>query len=189
MKIAISGKSGCGNSTVTQRVADRLGYRRVNYTFKDMAAEEGVSFERLCEMAEHDSRWDLRLDRKQVEMAREGDAVLGSRLAIWVLDDADLRVYLDAPPEIRAQRIRKRHIETGQKPTGYEAVLTETVERDQRDHDRYLRLYGIDNDEFGFADLIIDTSDTDPEEVTDMIIAAAEKKRAARTGGSSDSTA
>ena len=177
MKIAISGKSGCGNSTVTQKVADRLGYRRINYTFKDMAAEEGVSFEQLCEMAEHDSRWDIKLDRKQVEMAREGDSVLGSRLAIWVLDDADLRVYLDAPPEVRARRIQRRNIENGEKPTNFETVLTQTVERDQRDHDRYLRLYGIDNDDFGFADLVVDTTELDPDEIADLIVKRAREKQ------------
>ena len=180
MKIAISGKSGCGNSTVTQKVADRLAFRRVNYTFKDMAAEEGVSFEQLCDMAEHDSRWDIKLDRKQVEMAREGDTVLGSRLAIWVLDDADLRVYLDAPPEVRARRIQRRNIENNQKPTNFETVLTQTVERDQRDHDRYLRLYGIDNDDFGHADLVIDTTNAGPEEVADVIVERAREERAAR---------
>lgn len=180
MKIAISGKSGCGNSTVTDKVSSLLGYRRVNYTFKDMAAEEGVSFERLCEMAEHDSRWDIRLDRKQVEMAREGDTVLGSRLAIWILDDADLRVYLDAPPEVRARRIQQRNIQNGEKPTSYEAVLTETVERDQRDHDRYLRLYGIDNDDFDFADLVVDAGELNADQIADLIIAAADAKKAAR---------
>ncbi|MFP4114406.1 MAG: (d)CMP kinase [Spirochaetota bacterium] len=179
MKIAISGKSGCGNSTVTQKVADRLGYRRINYTFKDIAKEEGVSFERLCEMAEHDSRWDIRLDKKQVEMAGRGDSVLGSRLAIWLLDDADLRVYLDAPPEVRASRIQRRNIENHEKPTSYETVLTQTVERDQRDHDRYLRLYGIDNDNFGFADLLIDASELSADEIADRIVAATREREAA----------
>ncbi len=179
MKIAISGKSGCGNSTVTQKVADRLGYRRINYTFKDIAAEEGISFERLCDMAEHDSQWDNMLDRRQVEMAGEGDTVLGSRLAIWILEDADLRVYLDAPLEVRAGRIRKRNLEAGHEPTDFDAVLLETAERDRRDRDRYLRLYGIDNDDFGFADLIIDTTDRGPDEVASLIVAAAGRARAA----------
>lgn len=178
VKIAISGKSGCGNSSVTRLVAERLGYRCVNYTFKDMAAEHGMSFEELSEKAEHDSSWDIRLDRRQVEMAHDGDAVLGSRLAIWILDDADLRVYLDAPPEVRAQRIRKRNIEHGKRPTGFDAVLDQTIERDQRDHDRYLRLYGIDNDHFEFADLILDTTDMSVEEEADAIIAAARAKQA-----------
>ncbi len=180
MKIAISGKSGCGNSTVTSLVAERLGYERINYTFKDMAAEEGVSFEELCERAEDDSRWDLHLDRRQVEMAREGNTVLGSRLAIWVLDDADLRVYLDAPPEVRAERIRKRNMETGEKPTDSATVLSQTVERDRRDHERYLRLYGINNDDYGFADLIVDTTDLDPDAIANLIVTAAKRERAAR---------
>ncbi len=179
MKIAISGKSGCGNSTVTARVAGRLGYERINYTFKDMAAEQGVSFEELCEMAEHDTRWDLQLDRRQVEMAREGNTVLGSRLAIWILDDADLRVYLDAPPHVRAKRIRNRNAEAGQGPVDCRTVLEQTVERDRRDHERYLRLYGINNDDFGFADLIIDTTDLGPDDVADLIVTAAEREQAA----------
>ena len=180
MKIAISGKSGCGNSTVTQRVADRLGYRRINYTFKNIAAEEGISFEALCDMAEHDTRWDMLLDRRQVEMAGEGDTVLGSRLAIWILDDADLRVYLDAPLAVRAGRIRKRNLETGQEPTDLDTVMSETAERDRRDHDRYLRLYGIDNDDYGFADLIIETTDLGPDAVASLIVTAVKRERAAR---------
>ena len=177
MKIAISGKSGCGNSTVTRLVAERLGFRWINYTFKDMARDEGVSFEQLCELAEHDTRWDLKLDRTQVEMARDGNAVLGSRLAIWVLDDADLRVYLDASPETRARRILQRNEETGHGSTDYQAVLRETVERDRRDHERYLRIYGIDNDDYGFADIIIDTTELGPHDVSGLVVTAAGHKK------------
>ena len=179
MKIAISGKSGCGNSTVTQRVADRLGYRRINYTFKDIAAEEGIPFDKLCDLAEHDSRWDKLLDRRQVEMAGDGDTVLGSRLAIWILDDADLRIYLDAPLAVRAGRIRKRNLETGHEPTDLGEVIQKTAERDQRDRARYLRLYGIDNDDYGFVDLIIDTTELGPDDVADRIVAAARRAQAA----------
>jgi CMP/dCMP kinase len=180
VKIAISGKSGCGNTTVTRKVAERLGYRRINYTFRDMAAEEGISFEKLRDMAEHDPQWDMRLDRRQVEMAGDGNTVLGSRLAIWILEDADLRVYLDAPLEVRACRILRRNLETGQEPSDLGAVLTETAERDRRDRDRYLRLYGIDNDDYGFVDLIIDTTDLGADEVANLIVAAVRRARAPR---------
>lgn len=167
MKIAISGKSGCGNSTVSRVVARRLGYRLVNYTFHSVAQEIGVSFDEMCELAEHDDKWDRYVDRRQVEMAREGDAVLGSRLAIWVLHDADFRVYLDAPIQVRASRIQKR--EGGD----LEEVRRKTLMRDHRDHDRYLRIYGIDNNDYEFVDLVIDTTDLTPEQVADRIVAAA----------------
>jgi cytidylate kinase len=170
VKIAISGKSGCGNSTVSRIVAEKLGYRLVNYTFKSIAEEIGVSFNEMCEMAEADDKWDHYLDKKQVAMAQEQETVLGSRLAIWVLPDADFRVYLDAPDEVRAKRIQKDPQREG---GTLEEVLTETRERDRRDHERYLRLYGIDNDNFQFVDLVINTADLAPEEIADRIIAGA----------------
>jgi len=163
IKIALSGKSGCGNSTVSRLTAERLGLRMINYTFHTIADERGMDFRRLCDLAEKDSSWDLLLDRRQVELAAAGDCVLGSRLALWLLKDADLKVFLDAPLEVRAGRILLR--EGGE----YEAVLRETAERDRRDRNRYLKLYGIDNDDFHFVDLTIDTSGLSPDEIVDLI--------------------
>lgn len=167
IKIAISGKSGCGNSTVTKLVAERLGLRVINYTFKTIAEELGISFQELHRKAQTDFSYDRHLDTKQVELAKGGNCVLGSRLAIWMLEDADLKVYLDAPVEVRARRIHKR--EGGD----YVKVLKETIERDRLDSKRYQELYGIDNNEFYFADLIIDVEKHDQYETADAIVEAA----------------
>lgn len=164
LRIAISGKSGCGNSTVSRLVARRLGIRLINYTFHTMADEQGVSFEQMCRMAESDDSWDRYLDQKQVEQAMEESCVLGSRLAIWVLEAADFRVYLSAPPEVRAQRIQER--EGGD----LETVLAATNERDRRDHARYLRLYNIDTESYGFVDLAVPTEHYQPEQIVDRIV-------------------
>ena len=176
MTIAISGKSGCGNSTVSRIVAERLDYRLVNYTFKNVAEERGMTFQEVCDRAEVDPSFDRELDRKQVEMAREGNTVLGSRLAIWMLDDADLKVYLDAPVAVRASRIRQRIANTEENPPDFHTVLHETIERDQRDHDRYERLYGIDNDQFEFVDLLIQASQMTPDEIADVIVHNADER-------------
>lgn len=171
MKIAISGKSGCGNSTVSRMVADRLGLRLVNYTFRALAAERGMSFEEVRRQAEHDTSLDVYLDKRQVELARNGDCVLGSRLAVWLLEDADLKVYLTAPLSVRAARIQRR--EGG----SFQEVLRKTRARDERDRNRYLQLYGIDNNDFEFVDLVIDTQHIQPEEVAERIVSAARSPR------------
>ncbi len=171
MKIAISGKSGCGNSTVSRRVAEMLGYRLINYTFKDVAREHNTSFDEICRRAEVDPSLDRELDHKQVEMAREGDTVLGSRLAVWKLDDADLRVYLDAPLPVRAARIRQRVEQRGEQPPVFDEVMRQTRERDDRDRARYLRLYGIDNDQFAFVDMVVDAASLGAEEIAERIVA------------------
>ncbi len=167
LRIAISGKSGCGNSTVSRLVAHRLGLRLINYTFKDLAREKGLTFEEICRRAEEDPQYDLTIDRMQVRLAEQGGCVLGSRLAIWLLRDTAFSVYLRAPLEIRAGRIARRE------STDPAATLAETDERDRRDRDRYSRLYGYDIDKFGFAALVVDTASMSQEEVAEEIVAHA----------------
>ena len=162
--IAISGKSGCGNSTVSSLVAGKLGLSVINYTFKSIAEERGISFDEVCRLAEVDDSYDRLVDTKQVALAEKGGCVLGSRLAIWLLKHADLTVYLDASLPVRAARILKREGGT------LEETMERTRRRDARDSARYNRLYGIDTDQFGFADLVISAEGPSPYEIADTIV-------------------
>jgi cytidylate kinase len=164
--IAISGKSGCGNTTVSRLLSERLGVRLINYTFRTLAEDMGLPFNKLLELAELDFSYDRAVDEKQVALAREADCVIGSRLALWLVPDAALRVYLYAPPRVRAERIRQR--EGGE----LDSVLSFTEARDRRDHERYLKLYGIDNDDYSKADLVINAGAFKPDAIADIIEAA-----------------
>ena len=97
-------------------------------------------------------------------MAREDSCVLGSRLAIWMLKEADIKVYLYASDEVRAKRILNR--EGGD----LEKIAAFTRMRDEQDSSRYKKLYNIDNNDYSFVDLEIDTSLYNPEEIVDKII-------------------
>jgi cytidylate kinase len=172
LKIAVSGKSGCGNTTVSRIVADTLGLEFINFTFRNLARERDMNLKKVLTLAAQDDFWDREVDSRQVALARKsGGCVLGSRLAIWMLEEADLKVYLRARAETRAKRIVKR--EGG----SLEPVAAFTAERDRQDHQRYLRIYNIDNDNYGFADLVIDTDDLDPPAIAARIITAAEQKK------------
>ena len=172
MRIAISSKSGCGNTTVSTLLSEKLGYPMVNFTFRQMAQERGVDFWTFCRMAEDDYDIDRELDRRQVEMAMEQkDCILASRLAIWMLKEADLKVYLTATAETRAKRVYTR--ESGSLEERYK----ETVRRDENDTNRYKTIYGIDNSKpEECADLIIATDDKTPDEIVSLIIQEVEKK-------------
>ncbi len=175
MRIAISSRSGCGNTTVTKMLSERLGYPMINFTFRQMAEERGMDFWDFCRLAETDYDIDRELDRRQVEMAMAvPDCVLGSRLAIWMLSEADLKVYLTASAETRARRILRREGGT------FEKRYAETVKRDSNDSARYMKIYGIDNTSAEkVADLVIATDDRSPED----IVAIIEKAVRSREGG------
>ena len=167
IKIAISGKSGCGNTTVTALTAERLGLRFINFTFRNLAGERNMRLEDVLRLAEHDDYWDREVDRRQIEAAlsdREVGCALGSRLAIWMLKEADLKVYLKADTDVRIRRLMRRD------GGDFQAVAAFTKKRDALDHERYLHLYGIDNDDYRFADLIIDSGVRTPDEIVDQII-------------------
>jgi cytidylate kinase len=169
IKIAISGRSGCGNTTVSKMIADALNLRCVNFTFRNLAQERGIELKEVLQLALKDESWDREVDTRQTALAREnGGCVLGSRLAIWMLKEADLKVYLYAESETRAARIVNR--EGG----SLEEVAAFTEKRDRQDHERYLGLYNIDTDDYSFADLIIDTGKHTPEEITDLIVKKAQ---------------
>jgi cytidylate kinase len=170
IKIAISGRSGCGNTTVSKMIAEKLNLHFINFTFRSLAQERNLELKDILELAAKDDSIDREVDTRQVQLAREpGGCVLGSRLAIWMLKEADLKVYLDASPQTRAQRIVNR--EGGD----LEEIAAFTSDRDKQDHGRYLRIYGIDTDDYSFADLILDTDNITPENITDMIIEIAKK--------------
>jgi cytidylate kinase len=168
IKIAISGRSGCGNTTVSRMVSDLLDLHFINFTFRSLAEERHLDLKQVLELAAKDDSWDREVDTRQVAMAREsGGCVLGSRLAIWMLEEADLKVYLHAHAHVRAQRIVQR--ESGK----LEEIAAFTAERDKQDHARYLRIYNIDTDDYAFADMVIDTNDIAPHEIVAMIVSRA----------------
>lgn len=168
--VAISGKSGCGNTTVSKLVAGILGREFINYTFRKMAEEKGMSLAKILALAERDASWDRLLDSHQVELARKQDCVIGSRLAMWLLPDADLRVYLKASPSVRVDRIHAR--EGGDR----EEIARFTAERDIQDHRRYLDTYGIDTDDISCAHLVVDTERWDAGQIARIISEAFESR-------------
>ena len=171
IKVAVSGKSGCGNTTVSRILAETLKLRFINITFRTLAEERGLDLAEVLALSAKDDSWDIEVDTRQVKLAREeGGCVLGSRLAIWMLSEADFRVFLTAQPLTRAKRIQSR--EGGD----IQDIARFTAARDRQDHERYQRIYNIDNDEYSFADIVVDTDNIEPPEIVGIIIAGIESK-------------
>jgi cytidylate kinase len=166
--IAISGRSGCGNTTISNMVAETLGLKTINFTFRSLAAERNIDLKKVLELAQDDDSWDKEIDTRQVKLALESNGcVLGSRLAVWMLKDADLKIYLEASAQTRVERIIERE---GGNP---QEVALFTEERDRQDHARYLKIYNIETENYSFVDMIIDTDKINAQQIADLIVARA----------------
>jgi cytidylate kinase len=150
-------------------VGRTLGLKVVNYTFRDLAADIGISFEEIHEQSQQNRTFDYLTDLNQIRLSLQPKVVVGSRLAAWLVN-ADLRVWLQASLEERAKRIFRREVDKG---LTYESVLYRTLQRDEQNRKRYLRLYGIDSNDRSDFDIIINTEKLTAEQVSSLIVAAA----------------
>ena len=170
LRVAISGKSGCGNTTVSGMLAEKLGIKLINYTFRQLAEEKGMTLKEVIDAARDDDSYDKYVDKHQVELALEQPCVLGSRLAIWMLKEADFKIYLYASDDTRAGRVYNR--EGGD----LQAIKDFTAMRDREDTARYKEFYGIDNNDYQFVDLIVYTDDKNPDQILELILEKLEEK-------------
>jgi cytidylate kinase len=72
----------------------------------------------------------------QRKIARENDVIMDGRdIGTVIMPDADVKIYMTASSEARAERRYKELIEKGEKCT-YEAVLADIIKRDNDDSTR-----------------------------------------------------
>ena len=162
--IAISGKSGCGNTTVSTLLSEKLNIALINFTFRQLAAEKGLTLPQILEKAKNDDSFDRMVDTRQVELAKKQSCVLGSRLAVWMLKEADFKVFLLASEKTRAERILNRA------GGDLNEIMAFTQKRDAEDSARYMQLYSIDNSKYDFCDLVIDTAKYNPTQIVELIL-------------------
>ncbi|QLC32903.1 AAA family ATPase [Halarchaeum sp. CBA1220] len=156
MLITISGPPGSGKSTVAAFLAAELGYEHVSGgdIFRALADERGYTLAEFNELAEEDESVDRDLDAQLRETARDrDDLVLESRLAGWMAGEhADLKFWLDASLDVRAQRIADRE------GKAVDVARRETAERERSEKRRYQEYYGIDFDDRSIYDLAVNTA-------------------------------
>ncbi len=179
--VAIDGPAGSGKSTIARRVAERLGFRRIDtgamyravglwalragiplddmHRLEQLAREARIELEgslprvrlngedvteaiRTPEVSEAASKVSTvpgvrrALVQKQREMAAAGSVVMEGRdIGTVVFPDAQVKIFLDADPEVRAQRRLKELQEKGLNPS-LEEIVREIEERDRRDRTR-----------------------------------------------------
>ena len=169
MIIAISGLTGSGKNTLGELLAEKLGYRLVCPTFKDLAAKEGIPLMEFQKKAEKDPDIDRKFDAVLREQAAAGDCVITTWLGAWMVD-ADLKIRVSAAPETRAQRIAGRDSMTA------EEALRHVKERDEGNRRRYQKLYGIDIYDESIFDAVLDSGRYRPEELLMQVIDLIGKK-------------
>lgn len=176
--ITIAGKLGSGKSSTAKRVAEILQYKHKSTGdfMREIANERGITLAELSIIAENDSSIDKALDNHNLEIGKENNIVLDSRLGFHFIPNS-FKVFLDLDPKIAAIRILKdkesnpnRSKESDDFDT--EEGISEKIKfRLDSERKRYKELYGIEDhtDSINF-DLVINTENIPLEEVSKKVV-------------------
>ena len=130
-----------------------------------MAAEKGMSVLEFSEFAEGNDDIDKEIDRRQAQKAKEAEnLIIEGRLSAYFVDNADLRLWLVTPFDVRSKRIAEREEKT------VDVAKNEIIIREKSEALRYMEIHNIDISNMDIYDLIINTDTFNPEEVSEIII-------------------
>ena len=166
MIITIGGLAGTGTSTLAEVLSKKLDipYISAGFIFREMAAEKGMSVLEFSEFAEGNDEIDKEIDKRQAEKAKLADnLIVEGRLSAYFVDNADLRLWLMTPFDVRSKRISEREDKS------VEVAKDEIITREKSEALRYKEIHNIDISNMDIYDLIINTDSFDPESISEIV--------------------
>ncbi|WP_407378331.1 (d)CMP kinase [Methanobrevibacter sp.] len=166
MIITLGGLAGTGTTTTAELLSEKLDipYISAGFVFRQMASERGMSVLEFSEFAEGNDEIDKEIDKRQAELAKSADnLIVEGRLSAYFVE-ADLKLWLVTPFDVRSQRIAERESKS------IDLAREEIITREESEALRYKDIHGIDIKNMDIYDLIINTGTFDPEKVSEIIL-------------------
>ncbi len=167
MIITIGGLAGTGTTTAAEVLSERLDipYISAGFIFREMAAEHGMSVLEFSEFAEGNDDIDKEIDKRQAEKAKSAEnLIVEGRLSAFFVDNADLKLWLMTPFDVRSKRIANREDKS------VDVAKREIITREKSEALRYMEIHNIDISNMEIYDLIINSDSFDPESISEIII-------------------
>ena len=167
MIITIGGLAGTGTTTTAEGLSEKLNipYISAGFVFREMAAEKGMSVLEFSEFAEGNDDIDKEIDKRQAEKAKSAEnLIVEGRLSAYFVENADLRVWLVTPFDVRSKRISDREDKS------VDVAKSEIITREKSEALRYKEIHNIDISNMEIYDLIVNTDSFDPESISEIII-------------------
>ena len=167
MIITIGGLAGTGTTTTAEGLSEKLDipYISAGSVFREMAAERGMSVLEFSEFAEGNDDIDKEIDKRQAEKAKSSEnLIIEGRLSAFFVENADLRICLMTPFDVRSKRIAQREDKS------VDVAKDEIITREKSEALRYMDIHNIDISNMEIYDIIINTDSFDPQSISEIII-------------------
>jgi CMP/dCMP kinase len=170
MIITIGGSAGSGTSTTSRILSEKTGITAVSAgdIFRQMARERGMDILEFSKFAEGNIEIDQEIDHRQAKLASDADdLIVEGRISAYFVD-ADLKVWCNAPLDVRTERISQRENKS------LELAREEIITRERSEASRYLEIHNIDINNMDVYDIVINTHAFKADSVAQIILKVTE---------------
>ncbi len=170
--ITITGSLGSGKSVVSSILKEKLGLEieSIGSLLRKMAQNYGMSTNEFNKYMEEHPEFDHELDSFVKDQGLSSTAkIFDSRLA-WHFIPQSFKIYLYVKDEIAAKRIYSDKERFNEEYNTENDALYHISERRKSEILRFRTQYNINLDDFDNYNLIIDTSHSTPDVITNIII-------------------
>ncbi len=155
MRITVSGLPGSGTTSLSRYLAEHHRFEMISAgeVFRQLALEHNLELAEFGRLAEQNESFDKMIDARQKEIASKQDNIIvEGRLSGWMVDSADLKIWLFAPIGCRIKRIISRDHAPDEK------TATEiTIERERCEAGRYRSYYNIDINDLSIYHMVLNS--------------------------------
>ncbi len=170
--ITITGDLASGKTTVTNLLAEELGYsiHRNGAYARKIAKELNMDITEYNKYVENHPEIDRKIEQSAAEYAMENDNVIVDARLGWYAVPKSFKVYLKVDIDVSARRaLNDKDRKDTESFETFEEQKKALEKRYELENKRFLELYGIKRNDMNNYDLVIDTSDITPIETKEII--------------------
>ena len=173
MIITITGKPCSGKSTIAKLLVEQHGFKRIGVgdIFKEEAKKRGMNAEEFNAFCMKDPSFDYIIDQQTVELGKKYEnktVVFDSRMA-WHFVPKSFKVFVDLDEDEMARRLVNSDREGKEKYSTIDEAKQTLKNRQQLEIDRYKKIYNQDLSDMKNFDLVLDSSNMTPQQLSDQL--------------------
>ncbi|MFA6106637.1 MAG: cytidylate kinase family protein [Patescibacteria group bacterium] len=176
MIISFNGLPGSGKSTISKKLAERLGWPLYNIGAirRQKAGERGMTLAEYNKLGETDPSTDTEVDEYQKKLGRTSDNFVIDGRQSWNFIPHSLKIFLTVDEKTGAERIfnelkKSDHRNEDRGLDSLDDLIASQRKRMESDRLRYEKYYQIDVFNPSHYDFVLDTTSLSPDEVFDKV--------------------
>ncbi len=172
--ISLAGELSSGKGVVSKILMEELNYdvyRNGDY-FRKLAQEKGMSVTEFNEYVKNHTEIDIQIENSAKEHAKNhNNFIIDARLG-WYAVPESFKVYLKVDIDVAAKRAFENKDESKKQTERFNTIEEQKADMEKRfrlENERYYNVYGVRKDDMSNYDLVIDTTNLTPKQVSDII--------------------